>query len=379
MARACTKPELKWRKNAPSWCVPAKTPCRSTRTRFRAAVAAPRSKTASQLCRAEIERFRDGRRERRRRSPSAARRRRRCSPKSPASDAGAIVLRQYARNRRLVEGRRRGRAEDGGAARGRRRAACPKFPMSASKRRRRAHLWPRRARHRGRQAAVGSSRRHRADRAPTGLTPPRVTEFPVVQGTIRSAKGHLGAFETDGRRLCRAAPSSRGELALRRAAQWRGVALRSPDRSVRRRAVVSRRRSARRLFARRSRRSRPPCCAPCSRRAISIGTFDKPRYITFTEDLCAHSRSQIVGCHRCLDLCPDRRDRAERRSCRDRCANLRRLRPMRRRLSDRRCGLCAAAGRRADAQASRAARRPIARPAAITRSSCCMTRPTAPS
>ena len=35
-----------------------------------------------------------------------------------------------------------------------------------------------------------------------------------------------------------------------------------------------------------------------------IGTFDKPRYITFTEDLCAHSRSKIVGCRRCLDLCP---------------------------------------------------------------------------
>jgi ferredoxin len=34
------------------------------------------------------------------------------------------------------------------------------------------------------------------------------------------------------------------------------------------------------------------------------GTFDKPRYIAFTEDLCAHSRSRIVGCHRCLDLCP---------------------------------------------------------------------------
>ena len=35
-----------------------------------------------------------------------------------------------------------------------------------------------------------------------------------------------------------------------------------------------------------------------------VGTFDKPRYITFTEDLCAHSRSKIVGCRRCLDLCP---------------------------------------------------------------------------
>jgi ferredoxin len=34
------------------------------------------------------------------------------------------------------------------------------------------------------------------------------------------------------------------------------------------------------------------------------GTFEKPRYITFTEHLCAHSRSNIVGCRRCLDLCP---------------------------------------------------------------------------
>ncbi|MBV8338016.1 MAG: 4Fe-4S binding protein, partial [Alphaproteobacteria bacterium] len=35
-----------------------------------------------------------------------------------------------------------------------------------------------------------------------------------------------------------------------------------------------------------------------------VGSFDKPRYVTFEADLCAHSRSRIVGCHRCLDLCP---------------------------------------------------------------------------
>jgi ferredoxin len=35
-----------------------------------------------------------------------------------------------------------------------------------------------------------------------------------------------------------------------------------------------------------------------------VGSFDKPRYITFDPELCAHSRSRIVGCHRCLDLCP---------------------------------------------------------------------------
>jgi ferredoxin len=35
-----------------------------------------------------------------------------------------------------------------------------------------------------------------------------------------------------------------------------------------------------------------------------IGTFEKPRYVTFDAALCAHSRSQVVGCTRCLDLCP---------------------------------------------------------------------------
>src|SRR6266403_5701163 len=35
-----------------------------------------------------------------------------------------------------------------------------------------------------------------------------------------------------------------------------------------------------------------------------VGSFDKPRYVTFTAELCAHSRSNIVGCRRCLDLCP---------------------------------------------------------------------------
>ena len=35
-----------------------------------------------------------------------------------------------------------------------------------------------------------------------------------------------------------------------------------------------------------------------------VGTFDKPRFIQFEASLCAHSRSGITGCTRCLDLCP---------------------------------------------------------------------------
>src|SRR4029079_1414094 len=35
-----------------------------------------------------------------------------------------------------------------------------------------------------------------------------------------------------------------------------------------------------------------------------VGTFDKPRFVNFEPSLCAHSRSSITGCTRCLDLCP---------------------------------------------------------------------------
>ncbi len=34
------------------------------------------------------------------------------------------------------------------------------------------------------------------------------------------------------------------------------------------------------------------------------GQFDKPKYFTLDNDRCAHSRSGITGCRRCLDACP---------------------------------------------------------------------------
>src|SRR4029078_10103845 len=47
-----------------------------------------------------------------------------------------------------------------------------------------------------------------------GLTPPRVRSFRGVQGTVKSAKGHLGAFEIVVDDYAQPAPSSRGALAF---------------------------------------------------------------------------------------------------------------------------------------------------------------------
>ena len=138
---------------------------------------------------------------------------------------------------------------------------------------------------------------------PDALAPPRVTDFPVVKGTIRSAKGHLGAFELVVDDYAAPLPSSRGALKFGPA---RAGALSRCD------LVLDLSGGAPLFPAADLRdgylRADPDDPAAMLRAVLKardlVGTFDKPRYITFSDDLCAHSRSKIVGCHRCLDLCP---------------------------------------------------------------------------
>lgn len=35
----------------------------------------------------------------------------------------------------------------------------------------------------------------------------------------------------------------------------------------------------------------------------SLGEFEKPRFFSYRENLCAHSRSQVTGCTACIDIC----------------------------------------------------------------------------
>lgn len=135
------------------------------------------------------------------------------------------------------------------------------------------------------------------------IVPPRVTEFPVVQGNIRSAKGYLGAFEVTVDDYAAPAPSSRDTL---RFAAPRNGAISRCDILIDLSGGPS-------LFPASDLRDgylrvdpRDPAAilrAVLKARDLT-GTFDKPRYVNFSVDLCAHSRSRIVGCRRCLDLCP---------------------------------------------------------------------------
>jgi ferredoxin len=138
---------------------------------------------------------------------------------------------------------------------------------------------------------------------PATLPPPRVTDFPVVRGLIRAAKGHLGAFELTVDDYAQPAPSSRDALRF-------GAAR---DGAVSRCDLVLDLSGGAPLFTAADLRDGYLRADPGDPAAVLqavlkardlVGSFDKPRYVAFTEDLCTHSRSGIVGCTRCLDLCP---------------------------------------------------------------------------
>jgi Fe-S-cluster-containing hydrogenase component 2 len=138
---------------------------------------------------------------------------------------------------------------------------------------------------------------------PGALTPPRATKFPIVKGTIRNAKGRLGAFEIVVDDFAAPLPSSRGALTF-------GPAR---DGATSRCDILLDLSGGPPLFPAADLRDGYVRADPADHAAVLaavlrtrdlVGGFDKPRYVDFTAELCAHSRSQILGCRRCLDLCP---------------------------------------------------------------------------
>jgi ferredoxin len=135
------------------------------------------------------------------------------------------------------------------------------------------------------------------------IPPPRRTRFPVLQGRIRAATGHLGAFVLKVDDYAAPAPSSRQTLLFGDAR----------DGATSRADLVIDVTGGAPLFPADDLRPGYFRADPRDPRALAdlvakagamVGTFDKPVYIDFAADLCAHSRNGITGCTRCLSLCP---------------------------------------------------------------------------
>jgi ferredoxin len=140
-------------------------------------------------------------------------------------------------------------------------------------------------------------------KTPAQIAPPGATPFPIVKGTIRTARGYFGAFELVVDDYAPPRPSSRDHLIFE--APRNGATSRCD-------IVLDLSGGSPLLPAHHLRdgylRADPGDPAAMLRAVLQardlVGSFDKPKYIDFTARLCAHSRSNLVGCRRCLDLCP---------------------------------------------------------------------------
>lgn len=140
----------------------------------------------------------------------------------------------------------------------------------------------------------------------TGNASPDVpfgAEYPVYKGRVRTATGHLGAFELTVDAFAAPARASRGSFSFGPA---RNGATSRCD-------IVIDLTGGKPLFPAHDLRPGYLRADPANPAAVEsviaearglVGTFDKPRYVTFRGELCAHSRSTITGCTRCLDVCP---------------------------------------------------------------------------
>ena len=136
------------------------------------------------------------------------------------------------------------------------------------------------------------------------LLPPRVVAFPILAGAVRRAGGHLGAFRVEVAGLATAVVSSRDRLRFARAQQVEAEL--EAD-------LILDLTGGQPWFPGHAKRDgylhpdpRDPLAVQKALFAAIdfVGEFEKPRYVAFTAELCAHSRSRKTGCTRCLEQCP---------------------------------------------------------------------------
>ena len=135
------------------------------------------------------------------------------------------------------------------------------------------------------------------------VQPPSVMDIPVFTGNVKSASGHLGAFDIKVENFRPTVPSSKQKLEF--------IGLGESGSSVC--DLILDLRGAAPLFPGADKRDgyfNPDPKSPAAvmealfTLADMTGEFEKPRYVDYDPGICAHSASKITGCTKCLDVCP---------------------------------------------------------------------------
>ena len=132
---------------------------------------------------------------------------------------------------------------------------------------------------------------------------PRVMDVPVFRGQVTGATGYLGAFEVNISDSAPASPSHRNGLDFYGGGQPGVIEC----------DLILDLRGARPLFNAPEKRDGYFNPEPGNPAAVAetlltmtdmVGEFEKPRYVDYDPDICAHARNEITGCTKCLDACP---------------------------------------------------------------------------
>lgn len=138
---------------------------------------------------------------------------------------------------------------------------------------------------------------------PGEVVPPAVMNVPVFAGKVAAAGGHLGAFKITLQDFVPARAASRGAL------EWDG----EPQAGSSECDLILDLRGGPALFPHADKRDgyfnpdpgNPALVADALfAMADMVGEFEKPRYVDYDAAICAHGRSRITGCARCVDNCP---------------------------------------------------------------------------
>ncbi len=136
-----------------------------------------------------------------------------------------------------------------------------------------------------------------------GIVPPTVVHLPVYRGRIARASGHLGAFEIIVDNYAPVMASSKSALEF----------LMAKDGAASKCSLIFDMSGGTPLFTGHEKRDGYFHVDPGHPAGIAqamfeisdmVGEFEKPLYVDFNADICAHSRSGLVGCGNCLDACP---------------------------------------------------------------------------
>ncbi len=138
---------------------------------------------------------------------------------------------------------------------------------------------------------------------PRDIIPPATGEVPIYTGRIARAVGSLGSFEITVDGYAPMIPSSRSEPEF----------LMARDGATAECDLILDLSGGTPMFTGADKRDGYFRVDPGSPVALAeamfaitdyVGTFEKPVYIDYNPDICAHSRSSTTGCSNCLDVCP---------------------------------------------------------------------------